>query len=635
MTTTTAHTSGASATPGASAAPATSATSAIGALVAEADAGAPPAGLLDEDAKREIRRACLTAVCVPGYQVPFGSREMPVARGWGSGGLQVTLAVIGADDTVKVIDQGDDAGVNATNLRRLIAGTTGSAESADTRKATVVQTRHRVPEEALGAQHVLVYQVPVPEPLRGVQKSVAECARMHAEDDYSAMWVSLYEDIVRNGMITASTGYPVLVGGRYVMATSPVPRWDVPRLHQAEHVNLFGAGREKRIYAVPPHTDVRPLTFDDVPFEVEHAPGARCRFCGSDDVFLVDSGTSGDFACSDTEWCARVRDGDADTAAHRRRAPLALLPDPAARARHATPDPAEHPATPRPAPAPGQAPGQAWALHVDGIGKVHGAGGAAAVPGTGPEHGTAISPATGAVVAAWDISFDVAPGEALGVIGESGSGKSTVLRCVVGDEPATAGRVRLAGVEGGAVDVLALPAAVRRALRVDTMAVVYQDPAAGLDLRVSAGGNIAERLTAAGWRGYHAIRRRAAELLDRVEVPLARMDDPVHTFSGGMRQRVQIAKALATEPPVLLLDEPTTGLDASVAAGVLDLLRSLLAERDVAAVVVSHDFSVIEALTDRTLVMQTGRVVERGLTDQLFHDPHHPYTQRLVAAARR
>ncbi|MEV6056571.1 alpha-D-ribose 1-methylphosphonate 5-phosphate C-P-lyase PhnJ [Streptomyces sp. NPDC052107] len=612
----------------------------VGALVAEADAGSPPAGILDEDAKREIRRAALAAVCVPGYQVPFGSREMPVARGWGSGGLQVTLGVIGADDTVKVIDQGDDAGVNATNLRRMIAQTTGCGESADTREATVVQTRHRIPEEGLGTHHVLVYQVPVPEPLRGVQKSMAECARMHAEGDYSAMWVSLYEDIVRNGMITASTGYPVLVGGRYVMATSPIPRWDVPRLHQAEHLNLFGAGREKRIYAVPPHTEVRPLTFDDVPFEVEHEPGARCKFCGSDDVYLVNAGTEGSFACSDTEWCARVQAGDADTAAHRDRAPLALLPDPLARAGRRTapvlgtaePTRAEQePAAAHRAPAGGPE----WALRVDGLGKVHGAGGASAVPGTGPEHGTAISPSTGAVVAAWDVSFDVAPGEALGLIGESGSGKSTVLRCVIGDEPATAGRVRLATVDGGTSDVLDLPAAVRRRLRIDSMAVVYQDPAAGLDLRVSAGGNIAERLTAAGWRGYHAIRRRAAELLDRVEVPLSRMDDPVHTFSGGMRQRVQIAKALATEPPVLLLDEPTTGLDASVAAGVLDLLRSLLAERDVAAVVVSHDFSVIEALTDRTLVMQTGRVVEQGLTDQLFHDPHHPYTQRLVAAARR
>jgi alpha-D-ribose 1-methylphosphonate 5-phosphate C-P lyase len=210
-----------------------------------------------------------------------------------------------------------------------------------------------------------------------------------------------------------------------------------------------------------------------------------------------------------------------------------------------------------------------------------------------------------------------------------------VLSCVIGDQQATTGQVHLAAVDGGATDVLRLPADVRRRLRIGEMAVVHQDPAAGLDLDVTAGGNIAERLTAAGWRSFHAIRRRAAQLLERVEVPLSRMDDPVRTFSGGMRQRVQIAKALATDPPVLLLDEPTTGLDASVAAGVLDLLRSLLAERDVAAVVVSHDFAAIGALTDRTVVMQLGRVVERGLTDQLFHDPHHPYTQRLVAAARR
>jgi alpha-D-ribose 1-methylphosphonate 5-phosphate C-P lyase len=599
-------------------------------LLTETTDSAAPAGLLDEGAKREIRRAALTAVCVPGYQVPFGSREMPVARGWGSGGLQVTLAVIGAQDTVKVIDQGDDGGVNATNLRRMIAATTGCGESADTRDATVVQTRHRVPEEGLSAGDLLVYQVPVPEPLRKVEKSVAVCARMHAEGDYAAMWVSLYEDIVRNGMITRTTGYPVLVAGRYVMATTPIPRWDVPRLHRSEHVNLFGAGREKRIYAVPPHTDVVPLTFDDVPFEVEYTPGAVCKLCGSADVFLVEAGTGGGFACSDTEWCTRVREGDADLVAHRLRAPLHLLPDPTRRAAatagtHLRPIPRREVLSDSPE----------WMLRVDSIGKVHGAGGVYAVEGTGPEHGTAVSPTTRAIVAAWDVSFDVAPGEALGVIGESGSGKSTVLSCIIGDERATAGSVHLATVDGGRTDLLALPDADRRRLRVDGMAVVHQNAADGLDLRVSAGGNIAERLTAAGWRGYHDIRNRAAELLDRVEVPLSRMDDPVGTFSGGMRQRVQIAKALATEPPVVLLDEPTTGLDASVAAGVLDLLRGLLSERNIAAVVVSHDFSVIESLTDRTIVMHLGRVIERGLTDQLFHDPHQPYTQRLVAAARR
>ncbi|MPY81057.1 MAG: ATP-binding cassette domain-containing protein [Actinophytocola sp.] len=600
----------------------------VTATLASVHAGAP--GLLDEGAKREIRRAVLTAICVPGYQVPFGSREMPVARGWGSGGLQITLALVGADDTVKVIDQGDDDGVNATNLRRLVSASTGCAETADTRDASIVQTRHRVPEDWLGGDQTLVLQVPVPEPLRGVQKSVRECGRMHAENDYAMIWVSLYEDLVRNGLITQSTGYPVFVGGRYVMATTPIPRWDVPRLHQAEHLSLFGAGREKKIYAVPPHTDVEPLTFDDVPFEVEYAPGSSCARCGRDDAFLVEAGPLGGYACSDTEWCARVRDGDADVAAHREWSPLALLPDPSRRVGVTTSE-APAPVTERER----VASEQEWALKVDGIGKVHGLGGAAAVAGTGPEYRTAISPATGAVVAAWDVSFDVAPGEALGLIGESGSGKSTVLGCVTGDVTATEGRVYLSGVDGGRTDILTLSGTERRRLRVDQLAVVHQDPSAGLDLGVSAGGNIAERLTAAGWRGYHAMRRKAAELLDRVEVPLSRMDDPVATFSGGMRQRVQIAKALATEPPVLLLDEPTTGLDASVAAGVLDLLRGLLAERDVAAVVVSHDFAVIETLTDRSCVMQLGRMVEQGLTDQLVHDPHHPYTQRLVAAARR
>ncbi|MEW2360125.1 ATP-binding cassette domain-containing protein [Spirillospora sp. NPDC029432] len=272
----------------------------------------------------------------------------------------------------------------------------------------------------------------------------------------------------------------------------------------------------------------------------------------------------------------------------------------------------------------------AAALSVEGLGKIYGDPGPASLPGTGPAHGTPISPATGAVVACWDVSFHVAPGEALGVIGESGSGKSTVLRCVAGDERATAGTARLAD----GADVLSLDDTARRRLRVDRLSVVYQDPAAGLDLDISAGGNVAERLTAAGWRDFGRIRARAAELLERTEVPLERMDHVVRDFSGGMRQRVQIAKALANDPPVLLLDEPTTGLDASVAAGVLDLLRGLLEELGVAAVVVSHDFAVVEALTRRVVVMQHGRIVEAGLTDQLLEDPQHPYSQRLVAAAR-
>jgi alpha-D-ribose 1-methylphosphonate 5-phosphate C-P lyase len=275
-----------------------------------------------------------------------------------------------------------------------------------------------------------------------------------------------------------------------------------------------------------------------------------------------------------------------------------------------------------------------WMLKVEGLGKIHGLPDVQSVTDTGPDHATSKSRLTGSVVAAWDVSFEVAAGEALGVIGESGSGKSTVMRCIAGDQPATTGSVRLARVGDGATEILDLDGAARRRLRVDELAVVYQDPAEGLDLQVTAGGNVAERLTAAGWRHFGDIRARAAELLSRTEVPLERMDDLVGTFSGGMRQRVQLAKALANRPPIVLLDEPTTGLDASVAAGVLDLIRNLLEELGLAAVVVSHDFRVIEMLTTRCIVMHHGRVVEAGLTDQLLEDPHHPYSQRLVSAAR-
>lgn len=275
-----------------------------------------------------------------------------------------------------------------------------------------------------------------------------------------------------------------------------------------------------------------------------------------------------------------------------------------------------------------------WVLKVDRLGKVFGPQDPASIADTGPDVGTSKSRATGAVVAAWDVSFEVAPGEALGVIGESGSGKSTVMRSIAGDHPASAGRVLLRRSDGSVSDLLTLDATSRRMLRVDELSVVYQDPAEGLDLRVTAGGNIADRLTAAGWRHFGDIRERAAELLTRTEVPLERMDDVVREFSGGMRQRVQLAKALANRPPLVLFDEPTTGLDASVAAGVLDLIRNLLEETGIAAVVVSHDFAVIEMLTTRCIVMHHGRVVEAGLTDQLLEDPHHPYSQRLVAAAR-
>ncbi len=586
-------------------------TTTVDQLIGAEPADAAPV-VMDEQAKREVRRACLAGVCVPGYIVPFGSREMPVARGWGSGGLQVTLAVGGPDDSVKVIDQGDEEGVNAVNLRRLIAGTLRCRPTADTLDASIVQSRHRVPEDALDADDILVLQVPQSEPLRKVEKSVYECKRRHAEGDYAKMWVGLYESLAQNGVISGGAGYPVLVQDRYLMAPSPIPRWDIPRLHDSDHLTLLSHGRDKKIYAVPPHTKVEPLTFTDVPFEVEYTAGSRCGLCGSDDTFLVET-SSGDFLCSDVQWCLKVRAGEADDD-HRERSPLHLLPDPARRVRATAGTERRRWQAP---PAGITAPGEEWSIKVVELGKTYrGFRGSSEV------------------VAATEVSFDVAPGEALGIIGESGSGKSTVMRCLIGDELAAEGAVYLGALDEGRTNALDLDPAGRRALRIGTLSVVYQDPAAGLDLGISAGGNVADRLTAAGWRSYHAIRDRAAELLDRVEVPMDRMDDVVGQFSGGMRQRVQIAKALATDPQVLLLDEPTTGLDASVAAGVLDLLRELLAEREIAVVVVSHDFSVIDALTDRALVMRHGRVIETGLTDQLFADPHHPYTQRLVAAAK-
>lgn len=577
--------------------------------------GDPHAGrpvVMDEQAKRESRRAVIAGICVPGYIVPFGSREMPVARGWGSGGLQVTLAIGGSDDNVKVIDQGDEEGVNAVNLRRLIVGTLGSSSTADTEESTIVQSRHRVPEEHMDTHQTLVLQVPQSEPLRAVEKSVFECKRRHAEADYAKMWVALYERLALTGVMGTGAGHPVLVHQRHLMSPSPIPRWDVPRLHQSDHLTLLSHGRDKKIYAVPPYTDVEPLSFDDVPFEVEHTEGVRCAKCGTEESFMVETKTN-EFICSDVQFCLKVRAGKADLDAHERIIPRHYYPDPALRVRARSADAVDMPT----ASTKGEtAPGKDWTLKVDSLGKVYvGARGSSEV------------------IAAADVCFDVAPGEALGVIGESGSGKSTVMKCIIGDETDATGTVFIGGVGEGTVNLLDLDASARRRLRTNILGVVYQDPAMGLDLNISAGGNIADALIAAGWRSYHSIRARAAQLLARVEVPLERMDDIVGQFSGGMRQRVQIAKALATDPQVLLLDEPTTGLDASVAAGVLDLLRELLAERELAVVVVSHDFAVIRALTDRAVVMRQGRVIEQGLTDQLLADPHHPYTQQLVAAA--
>jgi alpha-D-ribose 1-methylphosphonate 5-phosphate C-P lyase len=267
---------------------------------------------LDENSKREVRRALLKAIAIPGFQVPFASRELPIFFGWGTGGLQITLSIIGKDEILKVFDQGDDDSVNAVNLKRLIQATTGVRMTDDSTKATLLQTRHRIPEHPLRSDQVLVLQVPMPEPLRRVESRETETARMHAEKDYGKMYVKLYEDALHHGEITLGSDYPVLVSDRFLMATTPIPRWDVPKLDNAECLHLFGAGREKKIYAVPPHTRVEPLSLDDYPFRVESFKGKRCAFCGAADSYLneIPSPDGGQaYACSDTFYCKSRREG--------------------------------------------------------------------------------------------------------------------------------------------------------------------------------------------------------------------------------------------------------------------------------------------------------------------------------------
>ena len=266
---------------------------------------------LDEQTKRMIRRAILKAVAIPGYQVPFGSREMPLPYGWGTGGIQVTAAVIGPHDVLKVIDQGSDDTTNAVNIRRFFRATTGVATTERTVEATLIQTRHRIPETPLRDGQILIYQVPIPEPLRWLEPSEAETRTMHALEEYGLMHVKLYEDIARHGKIAATYDYPVRVNGRYLMRPSPIPKFDNPKMNRSPALQLFGAGREKRIYAVPPWTPVKSLDFEDYPFEVQQWDQC-CTFCGATDSFLdeivTDDRGGRMFACSDTDYCRERRE---------------------------------------------------------------------------------------------------------------------------------------------------------------------------------------------------------------------------------------------------------------------------------------------------------------------------------------
>ena len=262
---------------------------------------------IDEDAKKEIRRSLLKAVALPGYIVPFASREMPVARGWGTGGLQITLSIILERDVLKVIDQGCDASVNAVNIRDFITEVTGVKETVNTSEASIIQTRHRIPEHefAKDEKQILVFQVPTPEVLTTVEPDTAKQKQMHANSDYAKLWVLLYEDTSQYGDSRISNRYPVLINDHYVMDPSPIPKYDIPRMDNSPVLQLFGAGREKRIYAIPPYTNVKPLKFNDREFKVESFTGISCERCGAKNVFFdeVRRETGKHYFCSDTEYC--------------------------------------------------------------------------------------------------------------------------------------------------------------------------------------------------------------------------------------------------------------------------------------------------------------------------------------------
>ena len=391
--------------------------------------------------------------------------------------------------------------------------------------------------------------------------------------EYGVMQVSLYESIARHGRIAKTYNYPVLVNGRYMMSPSPIPKFDNPKLDRNPALQLYGAGREKRIYAVPPYTPVKSLDFDDHPFEIETLDRVLRAVRLARVVPRRDD---------------RRRRGQAAVRLLRHR----LLPG-----------------TPRRAGTRGAGQVSAPLLSARGITKRF-----------------------GGRIACRDVSFDLWPGEVLGIVGESGSGKTTLLNCLAGRMTPDEGTVTYESAAAGTVDVHGLSEARRRLLARTEWGFVNQDAREGLRMGVSAGANIGERLMAIGARHYGTIRQTSSDWLARVEIDLDRLDDRPTTYSGGMRQRLQIARNLVSEPRLVFMDEPTGGLDVSVQARLLDLLRGLVDRFHLSAVLVTHDLGVARLLTHRLMVMQGGQVVEDGLTDQVLDDPQHAYTQMLVAS---
>jgi putative phosphonate transport system ATP-binding protein len=243
-----------------------------------------------------------------------------------------------------------------------------------------------------------------------------------------------------------------------------------------------------------------------------------------------------------------------------------------------------------------------------------------------------ISKSYGRRVGCAEVSFDLYPGEVMGIVGESGSGKSTLLNCLAGHIAPDAGQVMFDTKTDGPRDTLLMGEAERRMLSRTDWAFVHQNARDGLRMNVSAGGNVGERLMAVGARHYGDIRTAATDWLGRVEILAERIDDRPSAFSGGMQQRLQIARNLVTGPRLVFMDEPTGGLDVSVQARLLDLLRGLVREMQLSALIVTHDLAVVRLLADRLMVMKDGHVVEQGLTDQVLDDPQHAYSQLLVSS---
>jgi alpha-D-ribose 1-methylphosphonate 5-phosphate C-P lyase len=269
-------------------------------------------GYLDEQTKRMVRRAIIKAIAIPGYQVPFASREMPMPCGWGTGGVQITASIVQPDDVLKVIDQGADDTTNAVSIRNFFAKVANVRTTTHVAEATIIQTRHRIPEQTLSESQILVYQVPIPEPLQRFEPRVTETRKMHAYEEYGLVHIKLYEDVSRYGRVTISKDYPVMVEDRYLMSPTPIPTFDNPKMHRMPALQLFGSGTQKRIYAIPPYSEVVSIDFEDHPFQVQDFP-EPCSLCGAtgvylDEVILDDQG-SRMFVCSDTDNCESKRRG--------------------------------------------------------------------------------------------------------------------------------------------------------------------------------------------------------------------------------------------------------------------------------------------------------------------------------------